>query len=71
MKVMDIYTEENCVLINDMYYEKLEDHPEGLQFRFVSSLDSDDYDYVESKMLEDVLHKVFEQLQEIYDLQHD
>ena len=67
---MSLYIEENCVFINDMYYEKLEGHPEGAQFRYTSDLDGDDYDYVESTMLEDVLHRVFEQLQEIYDIQH-
>ena len=67
---MSLFIEENCVLINDVFYEKLEDHPEGLQFRYTSDLASEDYDYVESSMLEDVLHRVFEQLQEIYDLQH-
>ena len=67
---MSVYIEENCVLINDVYYEKLVDHPEGKQFRYTKSLDSDDYDYVESTMLEDVLCRVFEQMQEIYELQH-
>jgi len=65
-----IYNENNCVRCNDVFYEKLEDHPEGLQFRYFTDLESDDYDYVESTMLEDVLHRVFEQVQEIYDLQH-
>ena len=67
---MSVYIEENCVLINGVYYEKLVDHPEGKQFRYTESLDSDDYDYVESTMLEDVLCRVFEQMQEIYELQH-
>ena len=62
---MSIYEEKNCVLIKGIYYEKLENHPEGHQFRFTTDLNSEDYDYVEFFMLEDVLHKVFEQLQEI------
>ena len=69
---MSLFIEDNCVLINDVYYEKLDDHleTEGPQFRYFESLDADDYDYVESNMLEDVFHRVFEQVQEIYDIQH-
>lgn len=54
---MTLYNEENTITYQNNKYEKLFDHPEDEKYRVI--LDDDDYDYVEDKMLINILDLLF------------
>jgi len=59
MKYDFIYDLNNVIRIGSLFYEKLYNHPENLQYRFFSSIYDDDYDYVIDLKKISVLDSVF------------
>jgi hypothetical protein len=59
-----IYNMDNVLKFGVVYYEKLENHPEGKKFRAFCDPESDDYDYVESPRKIKQLTRAFEQAKE-------
>lgn len=43
-----LYNAKNVIKVGDLYYEKMENHPQLLKYRFFKDLNSDNYDYVEN-----------------------
>jgi hypothetical protein len=58
-RVLDIYNIKNVKKIGRFYYEKLSCHPMLEKYRFVSRLNSDDYDYVTERKCIELLNHIF------------
>lgn len=59
----DLLTKENCVIVNNILYEKLDEtNPAKHKYRFFFSCD--DYDYLEDLEFQEHLDSVFSQMSE-------
>lgn len=54
-----LYDLDYVIRIGSKYYEQLNNHPQGLRYRFFTDIHDDDYDYIEKQSDADLLDQVF------------